>query len=111
MTPSRLNFRVEAHATGSRARAATFQTLHNEVHTPLFMPVGTQATVKAQLPADARGCRVANPAREYLSPAPASGAGGVSTNGRHSRVHELETLGADRLRRVSDFLAAAFALR
>ena len=50
MTPSRLNFRVEAEAPGSRARAATFRTLHNEVLTPLFMPVGTQATVKAQLP-------------------------------------------------------------
>lgn len=49
MTPSRLDFRLEAVATGSRARAATFRTLHNEVKTPLFMPVGTQATVKAQL--------------------------------------------------------------
>lgn len=47
---NRLNFRVEARATGSRARAATFRTLHNDVLTPLFMPVGTQATVKAQLP-------------------------------------------------------------
>ena len=47
---NRLNFRIEARATGSRARAARFQTLHNEVMTPLFMPVGTQATVKAQLP-------------------------------------------------------------
>ncbi len=46
---SRLHFRLEAQATGSRARAATFRTLHNEVKTPLFMPVGTQATVKAQL--------------------------------------------------------------
>jgi queuine tRNA-ribosyltransferase len=46
---SRLNFRLDAHATGSRARAATFRTLHNEVQTPLFMPVGTQATVKGQL--------------------------------------------------------------
>jgi queuine tRNA-ribosyltransferase len=47
--PSRLSFRLEAQATGSRARAATFRTLHNEVQTPLFMPVGTKATVKAQL--------------------------------------------------------------
>ncbi len=47
---NRLNFRLEAVATGSRARAARFRTLHNEVLTPLFMPVGTQATVKAQLP-------------------------------------------------------------
>jgi len=50
MHPSRLNFHLDARATGSRARAATFHTLHNEVRTPLFMPVGTQATVKAQLP-------------------------------------------------------------
>ena len=50
MHPSRLNFHLDALASGSRARAATFQTLHNEVRTPLFMPVGTQATVKAQLP-------------------------------------------------------------
>ncbi|MDQ3115295.1 MAG: tRNA guanosine(34) transglycosylase Tgt, partial [Verrucomicrobiota bacterium] len=50
MTASRLNFRLEAEAAGSRARAATFRTLHNEVLTPLFMPVGTKATVKAQLP-------------------------------------------------------------
>jgi len=47
---SRLGFRVEATAPGSRARAGVFRTLHNEVLTPLFMPVGTQATVKAQLP-------------------------------------------------------------
>ncbi len=50
MLPSRLDFRLEAVADGSRARAAVFRTLHNEVRTPLFMPVGTQATVKAQLP-------------------------------------------------------------
>jgi queuine tRNA-ribosyltransferase len=50
MSSSRLNFHLEAQATGSRARAGTFRTLHNEVQTPLFMPVGTHATVKAQLP-------------------------------------------------------------
>src|ERR1044071_8928835 len=50
MNHSRLNFRLEATAPGSRARASTFRTLHNEVRAPLFMPVGTQATVKAQLP-------------------------------------------------------------
>src|SRR5678816_2945991 len=50
MSTSRLNFRIDAEAPGSRARAATFCTLHNEVLTPLFMPVGTQASVKAQPP-------------------------------------------------------------
>ncbi len=45
---SRLNFFLEREATGSSARAARFQTLHGEVQTPIFMPVGTQATVKGQ---------------------------------------------------------------
>ncbi|MEO6871108.1 MAG: tRNA guanosine(34) transglycosylase Tgt [Chthoniobacterales bacterium] len=49
MLDSHLPFRLEATAPDSRARAATFRTLHGDVRTPLFMPVGTQATVKAQL--------------------------------------------------------------
>ena len=49
MSSSRLGFRLDAQATASRARAATFRTLHNDVQTPVFMPVGTNATVKAQL--------------------------------------------------------------
>ncbi|HEX8680467.1 MAG TPA: tRNA guanosine(34) transglycosylase Tgt, partial [Chthoniobacterales bacterium] len=47
--PDRLQFRLDGVASGSRARATTFRTLQNEVQTPVFMPVGTQATVKAQL--------------------------------------------------------------
>jgi queuine tRNA-ribosyltransferase len=45
---SRLNFTLEKTAPGSKARAARFTTLHGEVRTPVFMPVGTQATVKSQ---------------------------------------------------------------
>src|ERR1043166_2185533 len=45
---SRLQFNLQAEASGSKARAAIFQTLHGEVKTPIFMPVGTQATVKGQ---------------------------------------------------------------
>ncbi|TAG32021.1 MAG: tRNA guanosine(34) transglycosylase Tgt, partial [Verrucomicrobia bacterium] len=44
---SRLAFTLEKEATGSKARAARFQTRHGEVITPVFMPVGTQATVKS----------------------------------------------------------------
>ncbi len=44
--PSRLCFEVDACAVASRARAARFRTLHGEVLTPVFMPVGTHATVK-----------------------------------------------------------------
>ena len=45
---TRLNFKLEATATGSRARAARFKTRHNEVLTPTFMPVGTHAAVRSQ---------------------------------------------------------------
>jgi queuine tRNA-ribosyltransferase len=45
---SRLAFTLEKIAPGSKARAARFKTLHGEVQTPIFMPVGTQATVKSQ---------------------------------------------------------------
>src|SRR5271163_577213 len=44
----RLQFTLEATATGSRARAARFATRHNEVLTPTFMPVGTHAAVRSQ---------------------------------------------------------------
>lgn len=43
---SRLNFRLEARSSQSQARAGRYQTAHGEVLTPIFMPVGTQATVK-----------------------------------------------------------------
>lgn len=43
---TRLKFTIEKQAKGSRARAASFKTLHSEVKTPVFMPVGTRATVK-----------------------------------------------------------------
>ncbi|MGH8177595.1 MAG: tRNA guanosine(34) transglycosylase Tgt [Steroidobacter sp.] len=45
---SRLDFKLEATAAGSRARAARFRTQHNEVLTPTFMPVGTHASVRSQ---------------------------------------------------------------
>jgi queuine tRNA-ribosyltransferase len=45
---NRLNFMLEKESSGSKARAATFHTVHGEVQTPIFMPVGTQATVKGQ---------------------------------------------------------------
>ena len=48
-TPAtRLPFAVQREAGGSQARAATLRTLHGVVETPVFMPVGTQATVKGQ---------------------------------------------------------------
>ncbi len=40
-------FRFEVNKKENRARAATLISPHGEIKTPVFMPVGTQATVKA----------------------------------------------------------------
>lgn len=45
------NFTFEIQATQGRSRAGLFHTPHGEVQTPVFAPVGTQATVKAVTPA------------------------------------------------------------
>lgn len=47
-----LEFRVE-HTDGP-ARAGTLETGHGVIHTPIFMPVGTQGTVKAVEPRELR---------------------------------------------------------
>lgn len=43
-------FKIEAECPQSGARAGEFITPHGAIKTPVFMPVGTQATVKAMLP-------------------------------------------------------------
>ena len=45
------NFNFQLQARDGRARAGIFQTPHGEILTPIFAPVGTQATVKSMTPA------------------------------------------------------------
>jgi queuine tRNA-ribosyltransferase len=44
------DFKVIAESRTTRARAAVIQTAHGKVRTPIFMPVGTQGTVKSLTP-------------------------------------------------------------
>ncbi|MEF2146221.1 MAG: tRNA guanosine(34) transglycosylase Tgt [Desulfovibrionaceae bacterium] len=44
------NFTI--HSTDGLARRGTLSTAHGEIQTPIFMPVGTQGTVKAVAPDD-----------------------------------------------------------
>ncbi len=48
------SFTLLAEDKNSRARAGLIQTPHGEIPTPVFAPVGTQATVKTLTPADLR---------------------------------------------------------
>jgi queuine tRNA-ribosyltransferase len=45
-----LNFNFELKAQDGEARAGTYSTPHGSINTPIFAPVGTQATVKALTP-------------------------------------------------------------
>ncbi|HET6232775.1 MAG TPA: tRNA guanosine(34) transglycosylase Tgt [Longimicrobiaceae bacterium] len=48
-------FEFEIEATEGAARAGTLTLPHGEVRTPVFMPVGTQATVKTLTPEETKG--------------------------------------------------------
>lgn len=49
------SFRVDAVCPVTGARAGTLTTPRGEIKTPVFMPVGTQATVKAMAPFELEG--------------------------------------------------------
>ncbi len=55
MDEAAFRFALEARDPGTRARAGVIETPHGRVRTPIFMPVGTRATVKGVLPRDLEG--------------------------------------------------------
>ncbi len=67
-----MRFRVAHKTAGARARTGVIQTLHGDFETPVFMPVGTQASVKSVSPEDLTGVGVkvilANTYHLYLRP-------------------------------------------
>ena len=66
------NFEVIAQCPNTRARAGVLQTAHGPVETPVFMPVGTLASVKSVTPdeLDATGAQIilGNTYHLYLRP-------------------------------------------
>jgi queuine tRNA-ribosyltransferase/7-cyano-7-deazaguanine tRNA-ribosyltransferase len=66
------SFEVQQRDPRSRARTGIIQTAHGAIETPIFMPVGTQATVKAMSPDDLRAVEaqiiLANTYHLYLRP-------------------------------------------
>lgn len=65
-------FNFKLHAKDQRARAGVFHTPHGDLYTPVFAPVGTQATVKAVTPTQLRDLGasliLANTYHLYLRP-------------------------------------------
>ena len=52
MNNSYFSFELIKTDPGTGARAGIFHTPHGDIETPVYMPVGTQATVKGMLPKD-----------------------------------------------------------
>lgn len=77
--------RFEVNATRGAARLGRLATPHGEFETPVFMPVGTQATIKSVLPSDVwqTGTRIllSNAYHLYLRPGTGTvrDAGGIHT--------------------------------
>ncbi|WP_319457665.1 MULTISPECIES: tRNA guanosine(34) transglycosylase Tgt [unclassified Mycobacterium] len=67
-------FEVEAELEGRAGRVGVIRTPHGDIHTPAFIAVGTQATVKAVLPDSMKdvGAQavLANAYHLYLQPGP-----------------------------------------
>ena len=53
--PPPFTFTIEAECHNTWARTGTIQTPHGTIQTPIFMPVGTQASVKSVSPEELRG--------------------------------------------------------
>ena len=54
------DFKILKKDSGTKARRGRLMTAHGPVETPVFMPVGTQATVKAMSPQEMEslGCKI-----------------------------------------------------
>lgn len=65
-------FEIEAVCPRTGARAGILHTPHGDIKTPVFMPVGTQAAVKAMTPEQVRDCGaqilLANTYHLYMRP-------------------------------------------
>ncbi len=78
-------FHFTLEATDGKARAGSFRTPHGVIQTPIFAPVGTQATVKSLTPAQLKELSVnlvlSNTYHLYLRPGDqlVSDAGGLHT--------------------------------
>ena len=101
VSPASFEVLVPPPADGSsRARLGRLTLPHGVVETPQFMPVGTNATVKALSPDDLRDAGATHHPGQHLPPLPAAGPRAHRPPGRAAQVHGLGSAHAHRLGRV-----------
>ena len=90
-----VRFSILHQDTASRARLGLLHTPHGTVETPIFMPVGTQATVKTMTPEEVSDFK------QHLSPLPAAGPRTDQGGRRTAPFYALERTHPDRQRWIS----------
>jgi queuine tRNA-ribosyltransferase len=88
MSSGSFSFAIDAECSDTWARAGTIYTPHGTIRTPIFMPVGTQATVKSVSPEELRalGTQIILANTYHLMLRPGSGLV-ASFGGLHSFMH------------------------
>ena len=89
------------HARDGQARRATLVTAHGEIQTPVFMPVGTQGSVKAGGPRRPGKRARADHSRQHLPPLPAPRRRTRGPARRSAPLRQLEKAHPHRLRGIS----------
>ena len=97
-----ISFEITAECPDTRARTGVLHTPHGDIETPVFMPVGTQATVKGLTQrdlADDLGVPIllANTYHLYLRP----GHEAIRAHGRAAQIHVVAECDPDRFGRIS----------
>ena len=98
------HFRITA--TDGAARAGVLQTAHGPVETPVFMPVGTKASVKAMLPGELRDLGATIVLGKRLPPALPPGGRADRRARRPAPVQRLGRADPHRFRRFPGVFAA-----
>ena len=80
----------------TKARLGRLLTPHGVIDTPVFMPVGTQGTVKTMDPRELRECGAQIILRQYLPPVHPARDGDHAARGRAAPLHELAGADPDR---------------
>ena len=95
-----ITYELQKECPHTGARAGLLHTPHGTFKTPMFMPVGTQATVKTMSPEELKEMGAQDYFEQYLSLVLASRSGPCRRGGRFTSLYELGWRYPDRQWRV-----------
>ena len=91
-----MKFELQHNDTKSNARAGLITTDHGVIETPIFMPVGTQGTVKGVHMTELEEDINANHFRKHIPFISPSRIGNIGTGRRIAQIQHMEPANPDR---------------